>query len=212
MPRNLPKLNITKSSYTVIDSNSNKASFKSYIPNLIFTNEKGHSLFIGDKKDAENLKILNNFKISHVYNVAGCEVNPLWKDDLDISIGYTHMPMRDISGQQLNPLFIMFIILLIHDSLEAGNVLVNCYMGQSRSVTIVAAYLMWRCDIKFDIAMRWISSQRRCASPNYGFCNFLLSWVPPNDFHGVKPPPKIPWYTPLPNDSENEDKIHDLFW
>lgn len=209
MIRNLPKLNITPN-HGLPSKYSQKK--KVYQLNCIFTNENKHSLYIGGKNDAENLKILTHYKISHVYNVAKNEVSPSWKDNLDVSIGYTHLPMQDNASLSLNPLFLIYIISLIHESLESGNVLVNCFMGKSRSVTIVAAYLMWRCDITFNIAMRWISSHRNCASPNYGFCSFLLLWKPPKNFYGFVPPPKIPWYTPLPYDSENDEKGHDLFW
>ncbi|WFC97488.1 hypothetical protein MYAM1_000202 [Malassezia yamatoensis] len=50
-----------------------------------------------------------------------------------------------------------------------GSVLVHCQAGCSRSVTIVAAYLMWSRDLRVEQALHVIRRQRPIAEPNDGF-------------------------------------------
>lgn len=139
----------------------------------IYTNNKGHSLFIGDKYQTENVMFLSFNNISHVFNVAGEEVNPDWQHDLNISIKYTHYPMIDNPCFALTNEFILTILQMIDQSLQYGNVLVNCYMGQSRSATICIAYLMWRNNIPYDVAFKHMRQIHPKTSPNFGFLCFL---------------------------------------
>ncbi len=47
--------------------------------------------------------------------------------------------------------------------------LVHCAQGMSRSVSILAAYLMWKEHISTDTALEAIKSARPCSNPNEGF-------------------------------------------
>lgn len=49
------------------------------------------------------------------------------------------------------------------------SVLVHCIAGVSRSVCIVAAYLIAACDMSYVAALAYIVSKRPCANPNFGF-------------------------------------------
>lgn len=61
-------------------------------------------------------------------------------------------------------------------SKKSGRVLVHCTLGISRSVTIVAAYIMWRWGFCAARALRYIKEKRITASPNEGFIDQLLVW------------------------------------
>lgn len=56
---------------------------------------------------------------------------------------------------------------------QSGRVLVHCYAGLSRSVTIVAAYLMQTHRVTADEALRMIRSKRPYSEPNPGFLRQL---------------------------------------
>jgi len=48
-------------------------------------------------------------------------------------------------------------------------VLVHCFQGKSRSVTVVAGYLMMHHGYSFEDALDTIRKVRPCAQPNLGF-------------------------------------------
>ena len=59
---------------------------------------------------------------------------------------------------------------IIRKALAEGNrILVHCAAGVSRSVTLVAAYLIIEKGMSADDALRLISAHRTHANPNHGF-------------------------------------------
>lgn len=60
--------------------------------------------------------------------------------------------------------------------LPQGGVLVHCAAGQSRSVAVVAAYLMCSHGWDVDVALAHIREQRYCIAPNPGFVRQLKQW------------------------------------
>ena len=48
-------------------------------------------------------------------------------------------------------------------------VFVHCAAGQSRSATIVIAYIMWKKKLSFDKAYNFVKQKRSCVYPNFGF-------------------------------------------
>ena len=61
----------------------------------------------------------------------------------------------------------------IKDNLVNGHVFVHCMAGISRSVTIVAAFLMELLQISADEAVAHIKMYRKQAMPNSGFMEQL---------------------------------------
>lgn len=59
---------------------------------------------------------------------------------------------------------------------NSGRVLVHCTLGQTRSVAIVAAYLMWRWRRTASEALQDIRKMRSMSCPNDGFIDQLLVW------------------------------------
>ncbi|KAK4478022.1 hypothetical protein RD792_017287 [Penstemon davidsonii] len=50
-----------------------------------------------------------------------------------------------------------------------GAVLVHCFAGRSRSVTIIVAYLMFKNGMSLSEAMEHVKGKRPVVSPNSGF-------------------------------------------
>ena len=59
---------------------------------------------------------------------------------------------------------------------EGGTVLVHCYMGISRSATIVLAYLMKSQKWSLREAVTYLCARRKCVKPNDGFLEQLMEW------------------------------------
>lgn len=67
-------------------------------------------------------------------------------------------------------------VLRDHTVKKSGRVLVHCTLGISRSITIIAAYIMWRWGFGAARALQFIKEKRNTASPNEGFIDQLLVW------------------------------------
>lgn len=63
-----------------------------------------------------------------------------------------------------------------HMDKKSGRVLVHCTLGISRSVTIVAAYIMWKWGFSASRALQHIKKMRSMSAPNEGFVDQLLVW------------------------------------
>jgi Dual specificity phosphatase, catalytic domain len=71
------------------------------------------------------------------------------------------------------------ILPYIHERLLCGkNILIHCSAGKSRSVTIVAAYLIKYKGMTYNDAMNLIEEKRPVAYPNEGFKNVLQKMIP----------------------------------
>ena len=122
-------------------------------------------VFISNDKTANKLSILKAFNITHVLIVAnGIETK------FPKNFWYKVLPVKDDRNFKISKYF-KSAIKFIEDALDengTNNVLVHCYAGQSRSATIVAAYLIHKYDITFTEALQKIR-QHRYINPNGGF-------------------------------------------
>ncbi|CAD8197182.1 unnamed protein product [Paramecium octaurelia] len=56
------------------------------------------------------------------------------------------------------------------------NILVHCYGGQSRSVSIIIAYVMRKLSIDAEKAFNYVKERHPRAEPNHGFLNQLKTF------------------------------------
>ena len=65
----------------------------------------------------------------------------------------------------------------MHEKLENNQVIyVHCYVGMSRSPTIVIAYLIKYHKMSYEDAYNLVKKQRRQTYPNHGFREQLRTW------------------------------------
>lgn len=57
------------------------------------------------------------------------------------------------------------------------NILVHCFVGRSRSATIVIAYLIEYYDMSFTTALTFVKLKRVCINPNSGFKQQLINFA-----------------------------------
>ena len=90
---------------------------------------------------------------------------------------YLSLSMRDNLNCDMN-YYIYAAIEFIETHAAHGNArfLVHCKKGNSRSVAILAAVLMWREHLSDTDALDMIRSRKGFIDPNIGFLGHLQSW------------------------------------
>ena len=135
-------------------------------------------LFLGNKNAVCNEQFLKNNNIKVIFNFGYCDdvnvpnsVRSMGVKVYDYNIPDSYDTKHDIA-QYFEP-----VTALIDEHLRAGNgVLVNCYAGISRSVTIMIAYLVKYHDKSLAVAKLWLQDRRPAAEPNSTFMDALRKW------------------------------------
>ncbi|XP_033114627.1 dual specificity protein phosphatase 6-like [Anneissia japonica] len=131
------------------------------------------SLFLGSKKDSENLSMLQKLNIKYILNVTPNIPNSFEKNGL---IKYKQIPISDHWSQNLAAFF-PEAISFIEEAREAKcGVLVHCLAGISRSVTVTVAYLMHKMSLSLNEAYDYVKMKKSNISPNFNFMGQLLDF------------------------------------
>lgn len=130
------------------------------------TKSEDPTLFISGYSTA--IRINPDHKIDVIINVCNEEfpdyIKEYWED---CCISNHYLPIIDHEDED-----IIGIAEQVYQILEKclyQNVLVNCYIGMSRSVSCVIYWLMRRYDMNYDAAYELIKKNREIADPNEGF-------------------------------------------
>ncbi|CAN1193165.1 Dual specificity protein phosphatase 1 [Linum perenne] len=155
-------------------------------------------LFLGSVGAAKNKNALKRSNISHILTVAN-SIAPVYPNDfvykviageafvnlLSCSMQcmiygasrtetrwfyillYEEVPDREETN--LRQYFEECINFIDEAKRQGGAVLVHCFVGRSRSVTIILAYLMKKHGMTVSQALEYVKSRRPQASPNSGF-------------------------------------------
>ncbi|KAK4405679.1 Dual specificity protein phosphatase 1 [Sesamum angolense] len=121
-------------------------------------------LYLGSLGAANNRSALKSLNITHILTIA-ISLAPAHPNDFIYKI--VEVPDReDITITQYFDECFAFI-----DEARArgGGVLVHCFAGRSRSVTVVVGYLMFKHGMSFTEALEYVKTKRPVASPNSGF-------------------------------------------
>ncbi|KAK6930014.1 Dual specificity phosphatase, catalytic domain [Dillenia turbinata] len=120
---------------------------------------------VGASRDVTGLKKLN---ITHILTLS-CTLPPASPDDFT----YKVIHVMDRGDTNISQYFDECIDFIDEAKRKGGGVLVHCFVGKSRSVTIVVAYLMKKRGMSLSQALDYVKSRRHQASPNYGFLKQL---------------------------------------
>ena len=137
---------------------------------LVYTDNKGAKLFLGDIFASKNLEQLKNNGIKSICSV--CPKKEL--RDYPEEEGYSHkiIAVQDCKKERLIE-YMDEGVQWISDHMQNSNVLVHCLAGVSRSATIAAAFLVKTLGIEPKIALRMLQDKRDIVHPNVGFLNQL---------------------------------------
>lgn len=123
-------------------------------------------IHIGSEATAANTPALKKAGITHILNLCQSVPNPEFEG--------LHLPFLDVPTQSLGAFLPCGIRYIESVRLSGGRLFVHCHAGISRSVSIVLAYLIWTKRISVLDALKEVTVQRPCASPNIGFLGQLM--------------------------------------
>ena len=126
-------------------------------------------LYISSYKTASTVTDLKNLKITNIINCSGDLCENLSNDSSLLNIEYLTLNIRDNVSENLECLFFLCINYINDVKEKKGRVLIHCYKGVSRSVSIVIAYLIYLYKWSYDKAFDFVQSKRSIANPNIGF-------------------------------------------
>lgn len=121
-------------------------------------------IFLGSIGAAHNKDELINHKITHILSVANM-VEALYPSEFK----YKQIEVRDSADVDLEEHFDDCFAFIDEARQSGGAVLVHCFAGRSRSVTVVVAYLMKTYGMNFSQAFDLVRAKRPQATPNPGF-------------------------------------------
>lgn len=126
-------------------------------------------LYVSGHRPANNLRILQELNIQHIVRLGDKEDLELYVDHPEIT--YHTIEIEDSLRSHMTPDILDDAIAFIKSSTTP--VLVHCYAGVSRSVSICMAYLMKVNGMNYQDSKKFLKEKRPCASPNTTFLKDL---------------------------------------
>lgn len=125
-------------------------------------------LFVGALDAAEQLDVLQKHNITHVISILS---NRGSAPSTFAGIHYLRFRLEDDVFADIAPFFARTYRFI--QRAHSGSVLIHCFMGISRSVTLACSYLMRKQNWTVDRALEHIRESRQEACPNAGFMQEL---------------------------------------
>jgi len=124
------------------------------------------NIYLGSAFNAASYYTLKELKIKTIFNITK-EISNYFKDDFT----YVRYNLYDNNKEHIRTyLKDAYKKIRKHQRKEKdNNILIHCFMGASRSATIVIFYLMKRYNYTFDEAFAFIKSLRPIVNPTFRF-------------------------------------------
>ncbi|XP_064635492.1 dual specificity protein phosphatase 3-like [Lineus longissimus] len=134
------------------------------------------SIFLGEASAAKSRHLLKRLGVTHVLNAAKGK-GQFWVDTgkafyREFGMEFLGIEATDTLNFKLNEHFDEAADFIDNAIKSKGKVMANCVQGVSRSATLVLAYLMLKCKMTAQDAVRTVRDQREI-SPNAGFLQQL---------------------------------------
>eukprot|EP00210_Caulerpa_lentillifera_P008060 g7696.t1 len=123
-------------------------------------------VYFGGEGVANQLEILNRYKITHVINCVKAKI----RNKFENQFKYFTLHLKDSENED-----ILSVLYDVFDFIEeardsGGRVYIHCVHGISRSAALVIAYVMWKEKQGFYTSRDQIQNQREVIDPNTIFC------------------------------------------
>lgn len=129
-------------------------------------------VYIGSQDAAINLAALNEYKITHILNVA-TGIKNAYPDQYN----YLNIELLDVPETNIRQVFTRTNEFIQQAIALNGRVLIHCNAGISRSASIVLAYLLGIHRMKYEDAYELLKTARSNIRPNDGFVQQLKSYA-----------------------------------
>ena len=133
-------------------------------------------LWLGNLAAAENVSDLKEKNIGYVLSVIdGISMENLYKRYEQNGILYKHIVIHDSMAANQYEHF-EEAVEFIQNGLKTSNVYVHCFMGVSRSASMVIAYQISTRKKKYGEILNFVKGKRPIVGPNYNFVKMLRKW------------------------------------
>ncbi len=133
-------------------------------------------VYLGNAYNANNYSILSNLNIKVIVNVSR-EFDNTFEGNTDIK--YIQIPIRDDAENHLNRHSIKQVLdfLDLCGPFNSDNaVLFHCYMGSSRSASVLLAYLIYKYKYSLSDGLNLIKENRNIVNINVNFLNDIRDY------------------------------------
>lgn len=140
--------------------------------NKIYPDKVSDFIFLGSMRTAQCETVYRDLNIGYILT-AGRGL------DVKVSPGMKHLVLTvdDLPGEDMSPLFADAFRFIEEARCSGRGILIHCFAGLSRSVTLTVGYLMWtRYPMTRDQALACVRQSRPAAQPNAGFMDCLLRY------------------------------------
>ena len=137
------------------------------------------NLWIGDRKDANNIHFIRDFNVKLIINCTkNISFHPKYLDK-KIRVNIDDKDSTNIAIENKKMYHCLIDLTnTVHNYLQKNQaILVHCYAGAQRSASVVAAYLIKFGKIDYQTAVKYIQSKRiKCFNPTINFGPALLRY------------------------------------
>lgn len=146
---------------------SNSVKIYNHISNVFLEPTKIiDNIYLGNAYNASNYSVIRDYNIKYIINAT--RELPNFYEYYDIK--YLRVPVADNSENHISD-FIQESVDFIDNAIlkNDGNILIHCYMGSSRSASIVTAYLIHKYKYNVHDAICFIKNKRDIVNINLNF-------------------------------------------
>jgi len=129
------------------------------------------NIYLGNACDASYYYKLKNSNIESIINVT-TEIPNYFKNDFE----YFNISINDFNSESFSNEMFNNVLNFIYEKQkkeDSGSILIHCYMGSSRSATIIILYLMDKYGYTIDNALNFLKEKRDIVNVNTQFIEDL---------------------------------------
>lgn len=129
-------------------------------------------LYLGNAYNASNYLTLEHYNIKHIINISSELPNAFPN-----YFNYLQIPIKDDNQNHIYEFIPEIIEFLDRIDISPNNsVLIHCYMGSSRSASVVLLYLIHRFKFSFEHALQLIKAKRPIVNINKNFLEDIQAY------------------------------------